>query len=74
VVLRWVLRFDVELHWAVCIGAAGLLLEPWLSLHFGPHVDGRSGAALAAATVVSLGFLAVARMVGRRSDRVISDR
>jgi hypothetical protein len=62
VVVRWVFRLDVELHWAVCIGAASLLLEPWLSLHFGPRAGGRSIADLGAATVVALALLGAARM------------
>jgi hypothetical protein len=63
VVLRWLLRLDVELHWAVCIGAASLLLEPWLSLHFGPHAAGRSLADLLMGTVVALALLGVAQVV-----------
>jgi hypothetical protein len=63
VVLRWLLRLDVELHWAVCIGAAGLLLEPWLSLHFGPHLAGRSVENLTTATIVALAIFGGARML-----------
>lgn len=62
VALRWILRLDVELHWAVCIGAASLLLEPWLSLHFGPHPAGRTITDLAIGTVCALIFLGIAQV------------
>ncbi len=57
VVVRWLFHLDVELHWAVCISAASLLLQPWLSLHFGPLVavnalpDVLMGAAVALALI-----------------------
>jgi hypothetical protein len=66
VVLRWVLRLDVELHWAVCIGATSLLLEPWLSLHFGPQATAPTVSDLAVGTGVALAFLAVAQAVQER--------
>jgi hypothetical protein len=66
VVVRWLFRLDVELHWAVCIGAASLLLEPWLSLHFGPHAGGGTVMQLATATIVALALLGAARLARER--------
>lgn len=63
VVVRWLFRLDVELHWAVCIGTASLLLEPWLSLHFGPHVPGRTVTDLVMGTVLVMAFLGVAQVM-----------
>lgn len=62
VVLRWLFRLDVELHWAVCIGAVSLLLEPWLTLHLGPHVSASSMSELAMGTVVAMAFLGIAQV------------
>lgn len=36
VIVRWFFHFELDMHWAVCIGAVSLLLQPWLSIHFGP--------------------------------------
>lgn len=61
VVVRWLFRLDLELHWAVCIGAVGLLLEPWITLHLGPHVSVSSMSELAMGTVVAMAFLGIAQ-------------
>jgi hypothetical protein len=42
VALRWLFRFDVELHWSVCVCALSLLIEPWVSTQFGPIVSNRA--------------------------------
>lgn len=60
--MRWLFRLDVELHWAVCIGAFSLLLEPWLSLHFGPGAALRAPSDLLMGTVVATAFLGVAQV------------
>jgi hypothetical protein len=62
VVARWLFRLDLELHWAVCIGAVGLLLEPWMTLHLGPHVSASSVSELAMGTVVAMAFLGIAQV------------
>ena len=62
VVLRWLFRLDVGLNWAVCIGAVSLLLEPWLTLHLGPHVSTRSISELAMGTVVAMALLGIAQV------------
>jgi hypothetical protein len=63
VVVRWMFRLDLELHWAVCIGAVGLLLEPWMTLHLGPHVSLSSVSELAMGTVVAMALLGIAQIV-----------
>jgi hypothetical protein len=63
VVLRWLFRLDLELHWAVCIGAVSLLLEPWITLHLGPHVSGSSVSELVMGTVVAMALLGIAQVL-----------
>lgn len=63
VVVRWLFRLDLELHWAVCIGAVGLLLEPWITLHLGPRVSSGSVTELAVGTVIAIAFLGIAQVM-----------
>jgi uncharacterized membrane protein len=62
--IRWLLRLDVRWHWAVCIGAVSLLLQPWLSLHFGPRVLAEGGADILVGTLVAMALLGIAQVIG----------
>jgi len=35
VILRWLIHFNVGLHWAVCISFVSLLVQPWVSAQLG---------------------------------------
>ena len=37
--LRWLLRLDVQLHWAACAGAAVFVLQPWVTASVGSLVS-----------------------------------
>ncbi len=61
--LRWLLRLDVELHWAACTGAAVMLLQPWVITNVGTLVSSTSlpgiffGGGVAAALFAAVQFL-----------------
>jgi uncharacterized membrane protein len=66
VVLRWVFQLDVELHWAACLGALSLLLQPWLNLHGGPPAVENTLVDLFAGAVVALALIGIVQVLRSR--------
>ena len=58
--LRWLLRLDVQLHWAACAGAAVVVLQPWVTMNVGSLVSSATlpsiffGGGVAAALVAAV--------------------
>jgi len=66
VVLRWLFRLDVELHWAACLGALSLLLQPWLNVHAGPRAVENTLVDLFAGAVVALALIGIVQVLRSR--------
>jgi hypothetical protein len=62
-VIRWVLNLSVELHWTLCIGAASLLLQSWLGLHFGMSPLSHGAPHVLGGTIVAAALLGVAQVM-----------
>jgi len=66
VAIRWLFNLDIELHWAAAIGSVSLLLQPWLTLHYGPLMQVHTLPEMAMSAVVALALLGAAQVLASR--------
>ncbi len=64
--LGWLFDLDVDVQWAACLGPASLLLQPWLSLHFGPLLTTHAFPDLVMGGAVAAAFLGIAQAMSNR--------